>query len=300
MGVKAHGSYALSIQQEKGMAPLRKEIDSLVERFNASTEAKRAAKQTAERLAVKIVGDLGSTKAAIASVAQVFIGQGRNLAEVGSSIGKLHPGMDRLRDLTVEVCPAPEGEIRVFVGGRERPFRSYSEGLYRRLRIPIFASDDGKQLEFRGTAVTKGHYDPKRMILGASWSEFTIRVQETNFELFKVLKEARLAGLQGAAEDLSASFRKFSISKLPLTEQLLKESGLFKEVSAEYAKRYAAKAVDRRGRSPRKLAEDSLVEACGEVVPKSLSDLMVSKFMLKPSAMRAIVVRREPAEYWPG
>ena len=63
------------------------------------------------------------------------------------------------------------------------------------------------------------------MVPCASWSEFAIRVQETNFELFKVLKEARLAGLGGAAEDLSASFRKFSISKLPLTEQLLRESG---------------------------------------------------------------------------
>ena len=69
---------------------------------------------------------------------------------------------------------------------------------------------------------------------------------------------------------------------------------------AEFAKRYGAKAVDRRGRSPRKLAEDALLVACEEVVPKSLTDLMMSKHKLKPSEMRSLVVRSEPIQYWSG
>lgn len=300
-GERTYGSLVLSMQQEEGMAPLRKEIDLLVEQFSASPEMKASVKQSAERLAVKVMGDIGPTKAAIASVAQEFLRQGRSMAEVSSTIARIHSGMDRVKDAIVEVGPLQSIEnVVVLVDGSRRPFSSEKLGLHHRLRIPIFASDDGRLLEFTGTSVTKSGYDSKRLTRGASWSEFTISVDERNFELFKVLKEARLAGLPGSAADLSASFRKFSISKLPLTEQLLKESGLFNEVSAEYAKRYATKAVDGRGRSPRKLAEDALVEACEEVVPESLSDLMVSRYKLKPSAIRSLLVKKEPAEYWPG
>ena len=301
VGARAHGSYALSMQQEEGMAPLRKEIDILVEQFSASPESKASVKQSAERLAVKVMGEVGPTKAAIASVAQEFLRQGRSMAEVSSCVAKVHAGLDRVKDMIVQVGPLRDvGEVVILVDGRERPFSSAKAGLYCKLRIPVFASDDGKLMEFRGTEVTKHGYDPKRMVRGAYWSEFVIRVQEINFELFKVLKEARLSGLPVGAEDLGASFRKFSISKLPVTELLLKESGLFNEVSAEYAKLYAAKVMDGQGRSPRKLAEDALREACEEVVPGSLSDLMILKFRLKPSGMKSLIVKWEPAEYWPG
>ena len=43
VGARAHGSYALSMQQEQGMGPLRKQISLMVEQFNASPEAKAAA-----------------------------------------------------------------------------------------------------------------------------------------------------------------------------------------------------------------------------------------------------------------
>jgi hypothetical protein len=301
VGVRAHGSYALSMQQEEGMAPLRREIDLLVDRFEAPPEVKTTVKRNAERLAVRIMDELGPTKAAIASVAQEFLSQGRSVAQVSSSIAKVHAGMDQLKDLVVEVKPsAYPKKVRVLVDGRERPFSSFRGGIYLKLRIPLFASDDGKLLELKGAAATKRGYDPKRMGRLASWAEFEIRVEERNFELFKVLKEARLAGLPGSRGELSVSFRKYSISKLPLTELLLKESGLFNEVSAEYAKRYASRAGNGQGRSPRKLAEEALSEACEAVVPSSLSDLIVSKFKLKPAAVRFLLVRNEPATYWPG
>jgi len=301
VGARAHGSYALSMQQEEGMAPLRKEIDILVEQFSASPELKASVKQSAERLAVRVMGEVGPTKAAIASVAQEFLRQGRSMAEVSSCVGRVHSGMDRVKDIIVEVKPT-DGvlEIRVFVDGRERPFSSTASGLYLVLRILVFASDDGRLLEFKGAAVTKEGYDPKRLVRGASWSEFQLKGEERNFELFRVLKEARLAGLPGGSEDLAMSLRKFSISKLPTTDLLLKEAGLFNEVAAEYAKRYAAKAMDGRGRSPRKLAEEALAEACEAVVPQSLSDMIVSRGHLKPSEVRFLFVNGEPADYWPG
>ncbi|MGH9917373.1 MAG: hypothetical protein ACRD6W_00660, partial [Nitrososphaerales archaeon] len=111
VGPGAHGLYSLSMQQEAGMAPLRKQIDMLVEQFSASPELKSSVKQNAERLAKKMMRDVGPTKAAIASVAQEFLARGRSLCEVSSSIGRLHPRMARLKDLVVEVYPAPGGEI---------------------------------------------------------------------------------------------------------------------------------------------------------------------------------------------
>jgi hypothetical protein len=299
IGTRAHGSYALSMQQEQGMAPLRKQIERLVEQFSASPKVKAAVRQNAERLAVKIMREIGPTKAAIASVAQEFLGQGRNLAEVSSFIGRVHPRMDRLKDLLVEVYPAPEGEIRVLVDGRDRPFRSYAEGLYRSLRIPLFVSDSAALVELRDAVLTRNGYDGRRVRpLGPS--EFELRADERSFELFKLLEEARLSGgLAIGVQDPKALVRKYSISKLPLTEELLRGANLLPAVSAEYMTRLAGKLKDGRGRSPRKLAEEALLEACSAVVPEFVSNGMAERYHLKPSGMRSLVVLPELAR-WQG
>lgn len=299
VGPRAHGSYSLSMQQDGGMAPLRKEIESLVEHFNTSSEVKSAVRQSAERLAVKIMEVMGPTKAAIVSVAQEFLIQGRNLAEVSSSIGMVHPKMDRLKDLILEIYPAPEGEIHVLFDGRERPFRSYAEGPYRKLRIPLFASDSAAIVELRNAVLTRNGYDERRVsLLGPS--EFEIRVDERNFELFKLLEEARLSGgLAVGAQDPKALVRKYSISKLPLTEEMLRAANLLPAVSAEYTARLTGKVMDGRGRSPRKLAEEALLEVCSDVVPGYLSALLVERYHLKPSRMKSLVVMSELIE-WQG
>jgi hypothetical protein len=301
VGARAHGSYSLSMQQEEGMAPLRREVDLLVEQFTASPEAKSSAKQSAERLAVKVMEELGPTKAAIASVAQEFLRQGRSMAEVSSCVGRIHAGMDRVKDLIVEAKPDHEGEeMRVLVDGRDRPFSSYGYGLYAKLRILVFSSDDGKLLEIKGAAVTKKGYDPRRMVRAASWSEFQIRVEERNFELFKILEEARLSGRgEVAGTNQSAMLRKYSISRLRLTERLLREAGLLQRVSGEYVRLFAEAVGDGRGRSPRKLAEEALIEACEEVVPAYLRNSLWQKYHLKASGMRSLVVVSELAA-WQG
>jgi hypothetical protein len=297
VGARAHGSYALSIQQEEGMAPLRKEIDSLVERFNASAEVKRLAKQSAEKLAVKLMGDMRPTKAAIVSVAQFFIAQGRNFAEVSFCISQVHPAMDRLGDIMVEVYPEPTGEIRVLVDGRNRLFRSYSSGIYRKLRIPLFASDCNSLFELRKARLTQAGYDTKKVEpLGPS--EFQVKTDERNFELFKVIEEARLSGkIAIGAADTSALLRRYSVSKLPLTQRLLREAGLLLQVTAEYARLLTRNVADGRGRSPRRLAEEALVEACEIVVASFLSSSISQKYHLRQSAVRSLVVLSELAEW---
>jgi hypothetical protein len=299
VGVRAHGSYSLSMRQEERMAPLRKEIELLVERFSAPPEVKASVKQNAEHLAVKIMDDLGPTKAAIASVAQEFLRVGRNLVEVSTCISQVHPGMDRWKDLIVEVYPTPEGDLRVLVDGRERPFRSYSDGLYQKLRIPLFASDGGALVELKNARLTQRGYDAKRVEpLGPS--EFQMGTGERNFELFKVLEEARLSGsVADSGADLSALFRKYSISKLPTTGRLLREAGMLQQVSAKYATLLTQKVGDGRGRSPRKLAEEALFEACADLVPGCLSNSIIRKYHLKQSEMSSLVVKSELAA-WQG
>ncbi len=293
VGARAHGSYALSMQQEEGMAPLRKQIDLLVEQFSASPELKSRVKANAERLAVKVVDELGPTKAAIASVAEEFLMRGRNLAEVSSSIGKLHPKVNRLKDIVVEVYPVQEAVIRVIVAGRERPYRLYSEGLYRKLRIPVFASDSRAVVELRGAALTREGYDPRR-VRPLSLSEFELKVDERSFELFKVLEEARLSGRLGTnGNDLKTVVRTYSISKLPLTEELLRAANLLPAVGAEYMSRLGGKLREGHGRSPRKLAEEALIESCSAVVPELVANEMAERHHLNRFRMKSLVVLAE-------
>ena len=293
IGARAHGSYALSMQQEQGMAGLRKQIDVLVDQFAASPEAKAAVKRNAERLAVKVMPEIGPTKAAIACVAEEFLRLGRNLAEVSSLIANVHPRIDRLKDLVVEVFSTPGAEIRVVVDGRDRPFVSSADGLYRKLRIPVYVSDSGSLIEVKNAVLTRDGYDSKR-VRPLGTSEFELRASERSFELFKILEEAKLSGgLATPASDPKALMRKYSISKLPLTEELLRATNLLPAVTAEYMTRLAEKLKDGRGRSPKKLAEEALLEACAAVVPELVGRETAERYHLKPSHVRSLVVLPE-------
>ncbi|HUK75199.1 MAG TPA: hypothetical protein VLU99_05345, partial [Nitrososphaerales archaeon] len=206
------------------------------------------------------------------------------------------PGIGRVRDLVVEVYPA-SGDTTVLVNGRRRPTKSHACGLYRRLRIPLFVSDGDATVALTDGRLTRRGYDGKRVRpLGPS--EFVVRADDRNFELFKVIEKARLCGgLGGSRVEPAGALRRYSISKLPLTERLLRESGLLQKVGAEYARRYSQKAANGRGRSPKKLAEEALGEACERVVPTPLSDLIVRKYRLKPSSMRSLIVKTELANW---
>ena len=293
VGARAHGSYALSMQQEEGMAPLRRHIERLVEQFNTSPQVKATVKRNAERQAAKIIREIGPTKAAIASVAQEFLRRGRNLAEVSAVIGNLYPKIDRLKDLVLEVYPSAENKIHVLVEGRDRPSVCYANGFYRKLRIPLFVSDSGALVELRNAVLTRNGYDSKR-VSPLSRSEFELRASERSFELFKLLGEAKLSGgLVTGTQDPMALARKYSISKLPLTEELLRGANLLPAVSAEYLTRLTEKLKDGRGRSPKKLAEEALLEACSAVVPDLVSREVAERYHLKPRRVRWLVVLPE-------
>jgi hypothetical protein len=299
IGDRALGAYSLSLQQAETMARLRDEIDALVEQSNASPETKNSVKRSSERRAVKLLPHLGPTKAAIASVTQEFLSLGRSIGEVSLFVARVHPRIAGLSSLVLGVFVPDEGAaVEVVVNGRKRDFKSYSEGLYRRLRVPIYCWDAGATVELRNALPCRGEYPAKRMRLTGP-SKFVLVLPERTFQLFKVLEEAKLSGVISEAEqeETLRFSRKYSIARLPFTERFLRETGYLNVVNASYSAILRRELRNGRGRSPKKLAEEALIEACTKSVPDFLAELIVKKYRLKPSKMRSLVIRSELAAW---
>jgi hypothetical protein len=300
VGKRAHGLYSLSMQQAEGMSHLRDQIGSLVEQFNASPQIKNSVKQASERNAVKLVPELGPTKAAIASVAQEFLSLGRNFSEVSSSIAKVHARVGRLSSLVLEVyAPDETSAVVVLVNGRGREVKSYPEGLYRRLRIPVYCWDDSAVVELRNASLCEDGYPAKRMrVLGPS--KFSLVLPERTFQLFKILKKAKLSDATAPGEtaiDPVNVARKYSVARLQFTGRFLRETGYLNRVNGRYLAILRQKLVNGNGRMPRKLAEEALIEACHIEVPQFVSDQVVRRYRLKPSEMSSLLVLTE-LEAW--
>ena len=300
VGARAHGAYSLSMQQAEGLAHLRDEIESLVEQFNASPQTKSSVKQNSERNAIKLMLELGPTKAAIASVAQEFLSLGRTMAEVSYRVARLHPRIGRVGSLLLTAYPSRRGgSVDVLVNSRKREFKSYSDGLYLRLRVSIYCWDNGAVVELRNAVLCRGGYPTRRTVLQGP-SKFVLVISERTFQLFKILEEAKLLGVTQPAAisiDPTTATRKYSIVKLPFTEMFLRETGYLSRVNARYASILRKRLVDGRGRMPRKLAEEALIEACDREVPAFVANLIVRKYRLKPSEMSSLLVLPE-LESW--
>jgi hypothetical protein len=233
-------------------------------------------------------------------VAQEFLNLGRSMAEVSFYIARVHPRVGRLSSLVLEVYAPDEGRApSVLVNSRKRDFKSYSDGPYRRLRISVYCWDGGAVVDLQNAVLCKGTYPAKRMgLLGPS--RFVLVLPERTFELFKILKEARLSGSMPSG-DLSVDpvnvLRKYSVAKLPFTERFLRETGYLNRVNAKYSAVLRQKLTNGKGRMPRKLAEEALMEACRREIPPDVSELIVRRYRLKPSEMSGLLAIPE-LEAW--
>ena len=298
VGDRALGAYSLSLQQAETVARLRDEIDALVEQSKASPEAKKSVKQSSERRAVKLLPHLGPTKAAIASVTQEFLGLGRSISDVSLFVARVHPRIASLTSLVLGVYVPDGTDVEVLVNGRKRDFKCYSEGLYRRLRIPVYCWDAGAVVDLRNALLCRGEYPEKRMRLMGT-SKFVLVLPERTFQLFKVLEEAKLSGVISEAEmaDSLRFSRKYSVARLPFTEHFLRETGYLNVVNVSYSAILRRELRNGKGRSPKKLAEEALIEACSRSVPDFATDLIVRKYRLKASKMRSLVILPELAAW---
>jgi hypothetical protein len=129
---------------------------------------------------------------------------------------------------------------------------------------------------------------------------FRLILPEKTFQLFRIIEEAKLSGAiqlgEFAVEPVHVA-RKYPIARLPLTEKFLRETGYLNRVNARYAALLRERLVDGRGRMPRKLAEQALIEACSEEIPEFVGDLVAEKYRLKRSEMNSLIVLPE-LEAW--
>ena len=68
-------------------------------------------------------------------------------------------------------------------------------------------------------------------------------------------------------------------------------------MNARYSAVLRQKLTNGKGRMPRKLAEEALIEACGREVPPGVSELVVRRYRLKPSEMSSLLAITE-LEAW--
>ena len=149
-------------------------------------------------------------------------------------------------------------------------------------------------MELGNAVVCAGRYPAKRM--RAVGSKFLLILPEKTFELFKILEEAKLSGAIPNGElviDPINVVRKYSIAKLPFTEKLLRETGHLNMVNARYSAILRQRLRNGKGRMPRKLAVEALIEACYRGVPSSVCDLVVKRYHLKPSEVSSLLLLPE-------
>jgi len=218
------------------------------------------------------------------------------MAEVSFFVARRHPRVGRIGSLLLTAyAPDEAGAPDVLVNSRHRDFKSYPDGLYLRLRVPIYCWDSGAVVELRNAVLCRRGYPSKNTRLYGP-SRFALVIPERTFQLFKILEEAKLSGTMQNSEsgiDPATVARKYSVAKLTFTERFLRETGYLNRVSARYGAILRQRLADGKGRMPRKLAEEALIEACNREVPCFVAELIVRKYRLKPTEMSSLIVLPE-------
>jgi len=218
------------------------------------------------------------------------------MTEVSLFIARVHPRVGRIGSLVLTAYPQDEAKVvEVLVNSRLREFKSYSDGLYLKLRISLYCWDNGAMVELRNAVLCKRGYPTKKTMLRGP-SNFVLVLPERTFQLFKILEKAKLLGVQqtsGHSVDPNTVARKYSIAKLPFTERFLRETGYLNRVNVRYGAILRKSLANGKGRMPRKLAEEALIEACNREVPPFVADLVVRKYRLKRPEMSSLLVLAE-------
>lgn len=301
-----------SMLQDQRQVQIHKRVERLVTLFNVSREvqARIAAKAEVQGKRLSKDGRLSLDKAVIVAVANEFLNLHTSFREVSRCIAAVYPAIGELSDLAVDVRTADPEAVTVLVNGAERKFKKLRLGGRRgrevyRLAIPVYVFDNHANVELRNAVFLPNfadeHFNARRAE-EVNQQVLTLKVDERNYKLFKLLKEARLeAGLTNGEKDVRMLLRRYSISKLPLTSLIMSELGIIGQVQNKFWAILSEKVRDGRGRSPLKLAEDALIEAANQVVfslPDSrgrLAALLRTECSLRSSKLKSdgVVIRSE-------
>ncbi len=266
-----------SMLQDQRQVQIFKRVERLVSLFNVSREVQERITAKAELQARKLARDgrMGLDQAVIAAVANEFLNLHASFREVSKRIAAAYSEIGELSDLAFDVRTENPDAVTVLVNGAERKFKKVRLGgrqgreVYR-LTIPIYISDNHAKVQLRNAVLLPNfadeHFNARRAE-EVNRQALTLKVDEKNYKLFKLLKAARLeAGLGKGEKDIRMLLRRYSIRKLPLTSLVMSELGIIGQVQTRFWAILTEKMRDGRGRSPLKLAEDALIEAADQVV----------------------------------
>ena len=193
-----------SMLQDQRQVQIHKKVERLVALFNVSREAQTTIAAKAEVQAKRLAKDgrLSLDRAVIAAVANEFLNLHASFREVVRCIATAYPEIGELSDLRADVRTADPEAVAVLVNGAERKFRKVRLGgrpgreVYR-LTIPVYVSDDHARVELRNAVFLPNFADEHvnaRRAKGADRQALTLKVDERNYGLFKLLKGGEARG----------------------------------------------------------------------------------------------------------
>jgi hypothetical protein len=147
-------------------------VRELVEQLGLDPTVKEAVNEKAEALAARMRKNGGSdvkeNEVALAACIRVMQGCGWSLRRIAERLAKADRKILAVEDLRVGVIILPKGKmvpngnrssgnagLSVRVGGEERRVEVLNNGVAftKLLRVPVFATDDGKLIEFAGASI---------------------------------------------------------------------------------------------------------------------------------------------------
>jgi hypothetical protein len=230
----------------------------------------------------KGAGDVKENEVALTACIRVMQGYGWSLARVVERIAKIDRRIAAVEDLRVSVLVGkagfrhkivPNGNnlkgnlgLSVKIGGEKRRVEVLNNGapFTKLLRIPVFATDDGKVVEFDGASVwtreekTKSGgrkvvcpLEPRRLeVLDAHRAVVKIG---NSFEALKLMKRVELRSEYSPPQEQTADnaarqeqtkllLRRYSTEKLPVSEYLANSVGALMQLRTKFAQRFVEKS----------------------------------------------------------
>jgi len=279
-----------ALQPQPDGTNLHIQIDRLASQFGFSEEVRKRIVTEAEPLAARLVDDrllnekFESPKAAAVAVALVLTRQYRmTLKEVTMGLSRVQRDLGRLSDLHFKIQASmktkmemkmngrPE-DVKVFVNGERRKVRMKLEGgPYAWVDVPIFVEDNHAKVRVEGGTIllTDGPQQKQYEVLGPH--ELRVKTTKESYVLFRFMKKAAALGIGCPSSSLPSHLdpeelaKKHPITKLTFTQQLVRAAGVsIWGLQDRYRQILTRKMKDCPGRSPRKLAEEAVREACRE------------------------------------
>ena len=316
-------------------------VRKLVERLRLDPQESEAVYEKAEVQADRMRkgdgdDDVKEKEEALAAVVRVMQGYGWSLAQVAGRMAAIDRWIVAVEDLRVSVlldvthgkvpsgnhCSGNAGLLSVRVGGEERKVDVLENGarFTKLLRIPAFATDDGKVIELSGASIWTREERPggggqqalvcpteRRRLEVLDAHRAVVRVGDS-FEALKLVKRVELRSGHSPATEQQLTkgkearegqakllLRRYNTEKLPVTEYLANSVGALMKLRSRYAQCFVEKfdprKVQERLRNHRDGDEGPLLRSPRLLAHEALYQADEEVFAALPRYLRLTVAR---------